>query len=345
MKEINIVKRKFVFKKLLKTSRGVCRNKTSYFIVLTEKTNPDKKAVGECAYFEGLSPNTQLDIENQLDFLSQNLAYLTPNDFLEYPCIRFGFEMALKAYKHNRRGFLFPSKFTEGVEGIPINGLIWMGDNNFMWKQITQKIEEGYPCIKLKIGALDWFSEIEMLRKIRQKYSKDVLEIRVDANGAFSFDEVYGKLEELYRLGVNFIEQPIMAGKNEELREICEKTPLPIALDESLIGIYLKEEKDELLSFIKPQYIIIKPSLTGGFKASEEWIASGYKNNCKYIVTSALESNVGLNAIAQWAYSLNRTQVSQGLGTGQLMMNNITSPLYIKDCKLYYNPFKSWQDM
>lgn len=345
IKDIHIVKKKFVFKKFLKTSRGGYSNKTSYFIVLNKKTNPDKKSVGECAYFDDLSPNNMKDVETQLEFLAKNVNELTPEDFSTYPCIRFGFEMALKEYENNRRGFLFPSKFTSGEEGIPINGLIWMGDEEFMGEQIKQKLEEGYPCIKLKVGALDWFSEISIIRKLRKKFSKDDLEIRVDANGAFSFDEVYGKLMELAALDVNFIEQPIMAGDEEKMRLLCENTPLPIALDESLIGIYSTEEKEKFLSFIKPQYIILKPSLLGGFKASEEWITHANKNQTKWIATSALESNIGLNAISQWVYNLDPNPVSQGLGTGKLMMNNISSPLYINECKLYYNPSKVWQNI
>ncbi|WP_455168946.1 o-succinylbenzoate synthase, partial [Aegicerativicinus sediminis] len=221
-----------------------------------------------------------------------------------------------------------------------INGLIWMGDKDFMRKQIESKIEEGFRCLKLKIGAIDFEAELSLLRMIRSHFSKDDLEIRVDANGAFHSNEALDKLGKLSRFHLHSIEQPIKQGNWEAMSKLCKSTPLSIALDEELIGIESKDKYD-LINAIQPQYIILKPTLVGGYKSSEEWIALAESKDVGWWITSALESNVGLNAIAQWTYKLNTT-MPQGLGTGGLFTNNFSCPLMVKNATLHYEPTLDW---
>jgi len=248
--------------------------------------------------------------------------------------------------KEGNRGYrgrriLFPSSFTLGKTAIDINGLVWMGEFDFMKRQIREKIEAGYTCIKLKIGAIEFDEELELVRNVRNEFSENDIEIRVDANGAFSPEDALGKLEQLSEYDLHSIEQPIKQGHWENMAELCEQTPLPIALDEELIGVNEFEQKKTLLRTISPHYIILKPSLVGGFQSSEEWIGIAEKNNIGWWVTSALESNIGLNAIAQWTYYL-ENKMPQGLGTGQLYTNNFESPLKITKGKLYFDPSTSW---
>ena len=275
---------------------------------------------------------------------------------MEFPSIRFGLEMALidlgmdgyveiRGNKGNtgNRGerILFPSDFTEGKDSIEINGLVWMGSFDFMRQQIIDKIESGFKCIKLKIGAMDFTEELNLIKSIRNEFSAKDIEIRVDANGAFKQTEALEKLNRLAEFGLHSIEQPIRQGFWDEMTNLCASSPLPIALDEELIGINEIKEKEKLLKTIRPQFIILKPSLLGGFKASEEWIDLAEKNNIGWWVTSALESNIGLNAIAQWTYTL-KNKMPQGLGTGKLYLNNLDSPLKINNGKLNYRPQILW---
>jgi L-alanine-DL-glutamate epimerase-like enolase superfamily enzyme len=232
--------------------------------------------------------------------------------------------------------------FTEGKKVIPINGLVWMGDKEFMKNQIKDKIETGFSCIKMKIGAIDFEAEIELLRTIRNEFSSQEIELRVDANGAFNPKNALEKLKKLSELEIHSIEQPIMQGQVQEMATLCLKSPLPIALDEELIGVFSLQEKKKLLATINPQYIILKPSLVGGFQGSTEWIQLAQQNNCGWWITSALESNIGLNAIAQFTHTLN-SSLPQGLGTGGLFSNNFVSPLAIKNGTLKYHPEKSWK--
>jgi len=243
---------------------------------------------------------------------------------------------------HPQRCLLFPTAFTQKNKPISINGLIWMSTYENMQQQILQKIEQGFKCIKLKIGAINFKDELALLKKIRQQYEANDMMIRVDANGAFKpGDDALFKLNALAKLHIHSIEQPIKPKQIKEMATLCASTPLPIALDEELIGIFYKTQKEKLLDDIKPQYIILKPSLVGGFKASEEWIAIAEQCNIGWWVTSALESNIGLNAIAQWTATL-RTNTFQGLGTGALFSNNFDSPLYIENGNLYYDKEKEW---
>ncbi len=337
------------FKKPSGTSRGILTFKDSWFIFICDDANPDVKGIGECGLLKGLSIDDRLDYEDKIIEVCnniQNFQEYLDKGLKEFPSIRFGLEMALMDLglvgKQGNMGtrVLFPSEFTSGKDSIDINGLVWMGEFDSMKQQIIEKIESGYNCIKLKIGAIDFDQELELIKSIRKEFSANDIEIRVDANGAFSPEEALDKLTRLSAFDLHSIEQPIKQGQWEKMAKLCEKTPLPIALDEELIGAFNLEEKKILIE-IKPQYIILKPSLLGGFKASKEWIELAEKNNIKWWITSALESNIGLNAIAQWTYSL-KNEMPQGLGTGQLYNNNFKSPLKITKGKLYFDPTNNW---
>lgn len=333
-------KYKFLFKIPGGTSRGILHEKYSWFLILK---NNSKVGVGECSIINGLSIDDSSKIESKLDWVCSNInkppSFLF-NELIDFPALAFGLEMALKAIDSEKDNVLFPSDFTNGKTSISINGLIWMGDIDFMKSQIDLKLSEGYRCLKLKIGALDFDKEYSLIKSIRNKYSPSELEIRLDANGAYSYKDSLHILNKLSELNIHSIEQPIKAGQIKQMSELCISSPIPIALDEELIGINSIEHKIKLIEQIKPQYIILKPSLIGGFKSSEEWI-NILPNTTKYWVTSALESNVGLSAISQWVYTLN-CSLPQGLGTGSLFSNNFSSPLSIKNAKLHYNKNNNW---
>ncbi len=322
------------FKRPSGTSRGVLQEKETFFIHLTDGS---RKGVGECGLLRTLSIDDRPDYVEKLEWVCQNIhlglekLYEILNEF---PSIQFGLEQAFLDLESTNQ-VLFPSPFTEGKEGIVINGLIWMGSIGFMKKQIQEKLEQGFSCIKMKIGALHFEEEYAVLQQLRKEYPS--LELRVDANGAFTPEEALEKLERLSKLRLHSIEQPIKPHQWEAMASLCEQTPLPIALDEELIGVFHQEEKRRLLTAIKPQYIILKPSLVGGFKGSHEWIDLAEQLQIGWWITSALESNIGLNAIAQWTYTLN-SSMPQGLGTGSLFTNNIPSPLVIRGEKLFYQP-------
>jgi L-alanine-DL-glutamate epimerase-like enolase superfamily enzyme len=259
-----------------------------------------------------------------------------------FPSIQIGVEMAFRSLEASDSFQLFPSEFSHGKQGIPINGLIWMGDKAFMRQQISEKIAAGFNCIKMKIGAIDFDTEWDLLKAIRNEFSPADIELRVDANGAFSLSEATEKLKRLSQLNLHSIEQPIAPGQWEEMASLCANTPVPIALDEELIGVVASEEKKRLLEQIKPQYIILKPSLIGGFRGGEEWIQLANSQDIGWWITSALESNIGLNAISQYTYIKN-SKLPQGLGTGSLYTNNIPSPLTVRDGHIYYSDTEPWQ--
>jgi len=334
-------RRNFLFKIPGGTSRGVLWSKDSWFLILK---NDLKTGIGECSIIEGLSIDDLSYFESKLEWLCLNInkppSYLFA-ELSNYPSIIFGLEMALRSLNSFKENVLFPSDFTEGKASIPINGLVWMGEIDFMKKQIETKISEGFKCIKLKIGALDFDIEFALLKSIRDKYDSSELEIRVDANGAYSYENAIDILDRLSILNIHSIEQPIKAGQINHMSELCLNSPIPIALDEELIGVNGIENKIKLLDKIKPQYIILKPSLLGGFKSSEEWI-NIIPINTEYWITSALESNVGLSAISQWVFTL-KNSLPQGLGTGSLFSNNFTSPLSVKNSKLHYNKNNNWK--
>ncbi len=330
------------FKRPSGTSRGVLHQKETWFLILEDK---EKMGIGECGLFRGLSSDDVPDYEAKLKWVCQrinNLENLPWPELKSYPSIQFGIEQAMLSVKSEAPFILFPSAFAEGKQSIPINGLVWMGNEGFMMEQIEQKLEEGFNCIKLKIGAIAFKKEIELLAAIRKGYNKDQVELRVDANGAFQFSEALEKLKILSDFNIHSIEQPIKQGRWKEMADLCQNSPIPIALDEELIGVYELVEKKKLLQTIKPQYIILKPSLLGGFKGCEEWITLANEMGISWWVTSALESNIGLNAIAQWTYTLNNV-LPQGLGTGELYTNNFDSPLKVKNGKLFYERNKNWK--
>lgn len=321
------------FKRPSGTSRGVLYEKETFIL---EISNDGKKGVGECAIFRGLSFDDRPDYEDKLKWLCENIHQdfeFLKQELKEFPSIWFGYEQALLNLKHGGKLY-FPSEFTEGKSSMMINGLIWMGDVGYMEEQIEEKLEQGFHCIKLKIGV-DWTSEHEILQKLRQKFSKEKLELRVDANGGFSKDEAKIVLQQLADLNIHSIEQPIKAGNWNDMAELCAETPTPIALDEELIGVINFTEKKKLLEAIKSQYIILKPSLVGGISGSDEWIVLAEQNNIGWWITSALESNLGLNAIAQYTFTKNNP-MPQGLGTGSLFTNNFESDLELKGDRLFF---------
>ena len=329
------------FKQASGTSRGVLVTKETYFLILT---TPDKQGIGECGLFKGLSIDDKPDYEDKLNWVSHNIekglsALLL--ELTEYPSIQFGLEIAFKSLNSQDPFELFPSKFTKGEDAIPINGLIWMGSEPFMKEQIKEKIQAGFNCIKMKIGALDFGTEIGLLKAIRKEFSSKDIELRVDANGAFSYNEALEKLKILSDFDLHSIEQPIKQGQIDEMATLCSKTPLPIALDEELIGVFSVTKKKELLQTINPQYIILKPSLVGGFGGIDEWIELAKNQQIPWWITSALESNIGLSAIAQFTYK-KKNDMTQGLGTGGLFTNNFDSPLEVKKGTLRYNRTSSW---
>ncbi|WP_422861212.1 o-succinylbenzoate synthase [Flagellimonas sp. W118] len=324
------------------TSRGVMTQKETWFLILNEN---GKYGIGECGILRGLSVDDVPDYEEKLSWVCANIQ-LSLEELLvqltNFPSIQFGLEQAFLSFQSENPFHLFPSEFTENESPISINGLIWMGNETFMLSQLEQKLKQGFQCIKMKIGAIDFKKELEILKSIRDNFTVEEIELRVDANGAFSSTEALAKLEILSKFQMHSIEQPIKPGNWEKMAELCAKTPLPITLDEELIGIFDVTEKQRMLQTIKPQYIIIKPSLVGGFRGSEEWINLARNQQVGWWATSALESNIGLNAIAQWTYAM-QTSIPQGLGTGSLYTNNFDSPLEVANGKLYYRASKQWK--
>jgi o-succinylbenzoate synthase len=324
------------------TSRGVLRTKETWFIILNES---GRIGIGECGILRSLSIDDRPDYEQMLQKVCKNIEVgLTQllKETIAYPSIQFGLEQAFLSLKSSDPFLLYPSSFTEGKAAVDINGLIWMGDRTYMKTQIKEKLTAGFSCIKMKIGAIDFDTELALLKSIRKEFSAKEIELRVDANGAFNPDTALEKLKRLSELNLHSIEQPIKPKQFDEMAMLCEKSPLAIALDEELIGVFSVTKKKEILQTIQPQYIILKPSLIGGFQGSEEWISLSEKLNIGWWITSALESNVGLNAIAQWTYTLSN-KMPQGLGTGSLFTNNIKSPLEVVNGQLTYNKKENWK--
>lgn len=321
------------FKRPGGTSRGVLHEKETFILEISED---GKKGIGECALFRGLSFDDRPDYEDKLQWLCEHI-HLNPEalkeELKEFPSIWFGYEQAILNLKEGGKLY-FPSEFTERKAAIIINGLIWMGDVAYMQEQIQDKLDQGFHCIKLKIGV-NWESEYKILQELRAEFSADLLELRVDANGGFTKDEASTVLQQLADLHIHSIEQPIKAGNLNNMAELCAKTPIPIALDEELIGVIDFNEKRRLLETVKPQYIILKPSLIGGISGSDEWIAIAEEQNIGWWITSALESNIGLNAIAQYTFT-KKNPMPQGLGTGALFTNNFESDLELKGELLYF---------
>lgn len=329
------------FKKPSGTSRGVLTQKETWFILIDQN---GKKGVGECAILRGLSIDDREDYEEKLAWVCTNI-YLGEAQLLQalmaFPSIQFGVEMAFLSLQSENPFVLFPSPFTQGEKSIYINGLIWMGEAHYMRTQIQQKLNEGFKCIKLKIGAIDFEKELELLRYIREHFDAKTIEIRVDANGAFDIESAQKKLEQLADFEIHSIEQPIAVNQIPQMHNLCINSPIPIALDEELIGVFSIKDKESLVKKIKPHYLILKPSLIGGFRGTNEWIEIANKHNIGWWITSALESNIGLNAIAQWTF-LQHNKMPQGLGTGGLFVNNFDSPLEVQKGNLWYSNQKKW---
>lgn len=329
------------FKNPSGTSRGILHTKDTYFLILREN---DKIGIGECALFKGLSSDDVPEYEQVLTKFCHDIEDSQKDltqKYKNYPSIIFGCEQAILSLKSQDSFELYPSDFTKSKANIPINGLIWMGDKAFMKQQIIKKIEAGFDTIKLKIGAINFESELALLAFIRKEFTKNDITLRVDANGAFSPESAPEKLKRLSEYDIHSIEQPIRQGQWQEMANLCEQTPVPIALDEESIGIHDFSKKKKLLAAINPQYIILKPALHGGFSGSDEWISLAEKQNIGWWITSALESNIGLNAIAQYT-AQKQVKMPQGLGTGGLFTNNFYSPLQVINGHLTYTKSNKW---
>jgi len=325
------------------TSRGVLHTKETWLLRLEDQ---GRVGYGECGLLRGLSADDRPDYEQKLQWL-QREGVQQPDAVYEalqaFPSIQMGWETALQSLHATDSFTLFDTPFSRGEKGIPINGLIWMGSSAEMEAQIQAKLASGFRCLKLKIGALDWPSELRILQKLRLQFSFEQLEIRVDANGAFSPEQAPAILDALATLQIHSIEQPIRAGQWEQMATLCAQSPIPIALDEELIGCFDPIQKQQLLNEIKPQFIILKPSFIGGLTGTAQWIKFAEERQIGWWITSALESALGLNAIAQFVatYPL---QIPQGLGTGALYSNNLQSPLQVVNDALWYLPStQSWQ--
>ena len=272
-----------------KTSRDVLSKKDSWFIVLNDVKN---FGVGECSIIPGLSLDNIHKIESKLKQVCNDILngkQINYESYDQFPALKFAIETAHQSLEGFNPPFhLFNSDFTNNEKGIPINGLIWMGEISFMQKQIKNKLNNGFNCLKLKVGSLEFESEINLLKNLRKEFSKKDLEIRLDANGTFSKETALEKLKRLSDFSIHSIEQPIKPKQFSEMAKICELSPLPIALDEELIGVNLSSEREKLLDIINPHFLILKPSLLGGFKDSNEWIHFAEKRNIKWWATSAL---------------------------------------------------------
>jgi o-succinylbenzoate synthase len=324
------------------TSRGWLQTKDSWFITIWDENDSSIKGIGECSYLPGLNPEVLETYEEKIKEVCERInesEFWLNERLIEYPSIHFGLETALLDLKNKGTKILFETEFSTQEKPIAINGLIWMGTHENMMNQVDDKIAQGFRCIKLKIGAIDFDKEISILKSIREK--SKTIEIRVDANGAFNPAEALEKLNRLAQFNLHSIEQPIKQGFPATMNQLCKESPIPIALDEELIGKFSLEQKAETLDVINPPYIILKPSLIGGIKGCKEWIKLAEERKINWWITSALESNIGLNAIAQFV-STTSNKMFQGLGTGKLYTNNIPSPLTVIGDEISYIQDENW---
>lgn len=342
MKHLTIVPRTFHFRQPAGTSRGVYTTRTSWLLRLTDDDFPSRFGIGECAPLPDLSCDASPSYEQTLRELCRmtelkgqiDEALLRP-----YPSVLFGLETAFRHFDSDT-DVLFDTPFARGEEGIPINGLVWMGSFDEMCARMEEKMRLGFRCVKLKIGAIDFEKELELIRRIRSVFSARDIELRVDANGAFCPSDVMEKLQLLARYDIHSIEQPIRARQWREMARVCAESPIPVALDEELIGVNITAMKAEMLDTVKPAYIVLKPSLHGGMAGTREWIALADERRIGSWITSALECNIGLNAVAQLAASVYGSGISfpQGLGTGQLFTDNIAMPLSVRGDEIWFAP-------
>ncbi len=333
------------FRKPATTSRGVLLYKDSWLIFIFDDKNPETCGIGECSIIPGLSPDPFDKIENELNAVCESInlhEYWMEYRSRLFPAIKFGLQTALNDFMAGGKRVFHENDFLAGERGLPINGLIWMGSKSEMKKQIIEKVEQGFDCLKLKVGAIDFDQEVDLIRYIREEFKNENLEIRLDANGAFKTEEALQKLKTLSDFNIHSIEQPIKQGQIAQMAELCKTSPIPVALDEELIGVVANNKKKEILELIAPSYLILKPSLLGGLGEAEDWIYLAKELKMGWWVTSALESNVGLNAIAQWISNKNPSTI-QGLGTGQLYTNNFQSPLTVSNGKLFHFPEIEWE--
>ncbi|HRH38117.1 MAG TPA: o-succinylbenzoate synthase [Flavobacteriales bacterium] len=328
----------------LGTSKGPITARTVWYLIAWDSEHHEVKGIGEAALFPGHSKEFPADVKLKLTELCEdtsNWQQRLHTDLVDVPSVRFAVEQCLRDLEVGGTKTLFPSEFTLGRKAIPINGLVWMGDRSTMKHRIREQIDGGYTTVKMKIGAIGFEDELALLKSIRDEFGPDDITLRVDANGAFTAQSAPDVLKRLADLHVHSIEQPIHAGLYEMMADLCASTPIPIALDEDLIGLNTHDAKEDLLNHVKPQYIVIKPSLVGGWAAAQEWIELANARNIGWWITSALESSIGLNAIAQYTATLNVT-MAQGLGTGKVYANNIPSPLLAEHGFLRYRPEEEW---
>lgn len=340
--KLEIVRHQIQFKKPAKTSRNVFETRDIRYIVT--KNEKGYKGIGEASPLKLLSIDDRPDYDEYLESVVNLINKGTDwREMMseEWPSIRFAMETAMLDLQNGGKRILFDTPFSRSEAGIPINGLIWMDEIDAMRSSVDDKVREGYDVIKLKIGAHDFDAECRMLEDIRKHYTEGKITLRLDANGAFEIDDALLKLKELSRFGIHSIEQPIKQGNIDAMAKLCHDSKIDIALDEELIGVSA-DQADALLRAISPQYIILKPNLIGGLEASDKWIRAADKREIQWWATSALETNIGLNAIAQWASTYNN-KLPQGLGTGSLYTNNIESPLVIEKERLFYGSELRWK--
>jgi o-succinylbenzoate synthase len=336
--------KEFTFSRPAITSRGTYLKKKVHYILLYQSDDPYTTGIGECSLFPGLSIDDTKEFPDKLNQIINRInqgEHIADSFLAGLPSLAFALETAGNDLRVMGSKLLYPSNFTEGKDSVRINGLIWMGQKEEMMRQIRQRLEDGFTCLKLKIGALNFEEELDLLRYLRKQYTSEKLEIRVDANGAFKPGKALEYLKYLADYDLHSIEQPIPAGHMESMAKLSASSPIPIALDEELIGIHSIAAKKKLLEIIKPPYLVLKPGLLGGIVPCMEWIELARECKTDWWITSALETNIGLNAIAQWTYTLNNP-IAHGLSTGSLYTDIIPSPLYRYNDRLYYDPDRNW---
>jgi len=342
MVQASYIAHPLVFVRPVGTSRGVLEEKPCWFIKLTSQEG--ESGIGEVSFIPGLSVEEEEELEIQVDHICKLICRgeMDPRQHLPaLPGVQFALETAVRDMETGGKQMLYPSKFTQGQVGIPTNGLIWMGAKDFIISQVREKLQLGFRVLKLKVGSLVFSEELDVLRWIRSEIGKADLEIRLDANGAWSLEEALKKMNQLNRYGIHSIEQPIAPGQMKALMLLCGESVIPVALDEELIGIRDPLERSSLLEQVRPAYIILKPGLLGGIAEASDWINRAEESDIGWWITSALESNVGLNAIAQWTWHRGVSR-HQGLGTGALYTNNIPSPLQMSREQLWYRSENAW---